>query len=314
MNILITGGAGFIGANFCHYVYNESDNFVCLDALTYAGNKENIEDLLNNQNFKFVLGNICDEELVDKVIKENKIDVVVNFAAESHVENSIKNPQPFIDTNITGVRVLLDACKKHNVKRFHQVSTDEVYGELKDGDPSFLETSPLKPTNPYSISKAAADLLVLSYNKMFNLDITISRCSNNYGIYQHKEKFVSKSIQDVINNRNITVHGDGKNIRDWINVLDHCEGIKKIIESGRSGEIYNIGSSGEKTNLEVAKIILSCFKDPKSKIEFVENRKNNDYRYSINYDKISKELGYKPKYTFENSLQTIIDWYKQNSN
>ncbi len=314
MNILITGGAGFIGANFCHYVYNKSDNFVCLDALTYAGNKENIEDLLNNQNFKFVLGNICDEELVDKVIKENKIDVVVNFAAESHVENSIKTPQPFIDTNITGVRVLLDACKKHNVKRFHQVSTDEVYGELKDGDPSFLETSPLRPTNPYSISKAAADLLVLSYNKMFNLDTTISRCSNNYGIYQHKEKFVSKSIQDVINNRNITVHGDGKNIRDWINVLDHCEGIKRIIESGRSGEIYNIGSSGEKTNLEVAKIILSCFKSSKSKIEFVKNRKNNDYRYSINYDKISKELGYKPKYTFENSLQTIIDWYKQNSN
>ena len=314
MNILITGGAGFIGANFCHYVYNKSDNFVCLDALTYAGNKENIEDLLNNQNFKFVLGNICDEELVDKVIKENKIDVVVNFAAESHVENSIKTPQPFINTNITGVRVLLDACKKHNVKRFHQVSTDEVYGELKDGDPSFLETSPLKPTNPYSISKAAADLLVLSYNKMFNLDTTISRCSNNYGIYQHKEKFVSKSIQDVINNRNITVHGDGKNIRDWINVLDHCEGIKRIIESGRSGEIYNIGSSGEKTNLEVAKTILSCFKSSKSKIEFVENRKNNDYRYSINYDKISKELGYKPKYTFENSLQTIIDWYKQNSN
>ena len=314
MNILITGGAGFIGANFCHYVYNKSDNFVCLDALTYAGNKENIEDLLNNQNFKFILGNICDEELVDKVIKENKIDVVVNFAAESHVENSIKAPQPFIDTNITGVRVLLDACKKHNVKRFHQVSTDEVYGELKDGDPSFLETSPLKPTNPYSISKAAADLLVLSYNKMFNLDTTISRCSNNYGIYQHKEKFVSKSIQDVINNRNITVHGDGKNIRDWINVLDHCEGIKRIIESGRSGEIYNIGSSGEKTNLEVAKTILSCFKSSKSKIEFVKNRKNNDYRYSINYDKISKELGYKPKYTFENSLQTIIDWYKQNSN
>lgn len=314
MNILITGGAGFIGANFCHYVYNKSDNFVCLDALTYAGNKENIEDLLNNQNFTFVLGNICDEELVDKVIKENKIDVVVNFAAESHVENSIKAPQPFIDTNITGVRVLLDACKKHNVKRFHQVSTDEVYGELKDGDPSFLETSPLKPTNPYSISKAAADLLVLSYNKMFNLDTTISRCSNNYGIYQHKEKFVSKSIQDVINNRNITVHGDGKNIRDWINVLDHCEGIKRIIESGRSGEIYNIGSSGEKTNLEVAKTILSCFKSSKSKIEFVKNRKNNDYRYSINYDKISKELGYKPKYTFENSLQTIIDWYKQNSN
>lgn len=314
MNILITGGAGFIGANFCHYVYNKSDNFVCLDALTYAGNKENIEGLLNNQNFKFILGNICDEELVDKVIKENKIDVVVNFAAESHVENSIKTPQPFIDTNITGVRVLLDACKKHNVKRFHQVSTDEVYGELKDGDPSFLETSPLKPTNPYSISKAAADLLVLSYNKMFNLDTTISRCSNNYGIYQHKEKFVSKSIQDVINNRNITVHGDGKNIRDWINVLDHCEGIKRIIESGRSGEIYNIGSSGEKTNLEVAKTILSCFKSPKSKIEFVKNRKNNDYRYSINYDKISKELGYKPKYTFENSLQTIIDWYKQNLN
>lgn len=314
MNILITGGAGFIGANFCHYVYNKSDNFVCLDALTYAGNKENIENLLNKQNFKFVLGNICDEELVDKVIKENKIDVVVNFAAESHVENSIKTPQPFIDTNITGVRVLLDACKKHNVKRFHQVSTDEVYGELKDGDPSFLETSPLKPTNPYSISKAAADLLVLSYNKMFNLDTTISRCSNNYGIYQHKEKFVSKSIQDVINNRNITVHGDGKNIRDWINVLDHCEGIKRIIKSGRSGEIYNIGSSGEKTNLEVAKAILSCFKSSKSKIEFVENRKNNDHRYSINYDKISKELGYKPKYTFENSLQTIIDWYKQNSN
>ena len=308
MNILITGGAGFIGSNFCHYRYNDSDNFVVLDALTYAGNKDFLENLLDKPNFKFVCGNICDKNLVEKILVEDKIDVVVNFAAESNVDTSVIDPQIFIDTNITGVRVLLDACKKHNT-RFHQVSTDEVYGELDDQTSQFHETSPLKPNNPYSVTKAAADMLVLSYHKIFGLHTTISRCANNYGIYQNVEKYIPKCINHVNKGEKIEVHGDGSNIRDWINVLDHCKGISMIIEKGRAGEIYNIGSNNERTNLELAKIILSVMGVKEDKIAFVQDRKSNDKRYSTNYDKISKELGYKPQYTFENSLKNIVEWY-----
>ena len=313
MNILITGGAGFIGANFCHYIYNQDDNFVCLDALTYAGNKEFLLELLNKPNFKFVHGNICDETLIDDLFLTHNFDVVVNFAAESHVDNSIYNPQIFIDTNITGVRVLLDACKKYGVKKFHQVSTDEVYGELDNDKPAFTESSPLNPTSPYSISKMTADLLALSYYKIFGVNVTISRCSNNYGIYQHSEKFIPKSIKHLKNNENITVHGDGNNTRDWIHVLDHCQGIYKIIKNGKPGEVYNIGSNGEKTNIDVAKALIKHYGKTTSTIEFVPNRQSNDRRYAINYDKISKELGYEPKYTFESSLPEIIKWYKENN-
>jgi len=312
MNILITGGAGFIGANFCHYIYNTDDNFVCLDALTYAGNKDYLKGLIGKPNFHFVYGNICDEKLVDELFAKENFDIVVNFAAESHVDNSVSDPQIFIDTNISGVRVLLDAAKKYNVKKFHQVSTDEVYGELEFGKPAFTENSPLRPTSPYSISKMAADLLALSYHNIFGLHITISRCSNNYGIYQHTEKFIPKSINHLKNNENIAVHGDGKNTRDWIHVLDHCQGIEKIIRNGRSGEVYNIGSNGEKSNIEVAEILLKGYGDTNSKIELVKNRQSNDRRYAINYDKISNELGYKPLYSFENSIQEIISWYKEN--
>ncbi len=312
MNILITGGAGFIGANFCHYIYNNEDNFVCLDALTYAGKKEYLGDLLDKPNFEFVYGNICDEKLVDKLFAKKSFDIVVNFAAESHVDNSVSNPQIFIDTNITGVRVLLDACRKHKVAKFHQVSTDEVYGELGDNDPAFTENSPLKPTSPYSISKMAADLLALSYHNIFGLGVTISRCSNNYGIYQHTEKFIPKSISHLKNGENIAVHGDGKNTRDWIHVLDHCQGISKIIKSGKAGQVYNIGSNGERTNMEVAQALLENYGKTNSKIELVPNRQSNDRRYAINYDKIKNELGYKPLYTFDNSLQGIISWYKEN--
>ena len=312
MKILITGGAGFIGANFCHYVYNETDDFVILDALTYASNIGYIEDVLAKPNFKFVHGNIADAELVGKLFEEEKFDVVINFAAESHVDNSVENPQIFIDSNITGVRVLLDACRKYNVAKFHQVSTDEVYGELLDNDTQFYENSPLKPNNPYSITKATADMLIMSYHKIFGLHTTISRCSNNYGIYQHKEKFIPKSITHIMNKENIQLHGDGKNVRDWVNVLDHCQGIMRIVEKGRAGEIYNIGSNNERTNLEVAELILKTMNDKDAKIEFVKNRKTNDKRYSINYDKISKELGYEPLYNFDNSFENMVNWYKQN--
>lgn len=312
MNILITGGAGFIGSNFCHYYYNEKDNFVILDALTYASNLGFIKDLLDKPNFKFVQGNIADEEFVDKLFSEEKFDIVINFAAESNVDTSVINPQIFIDSNITGVRVLLDACKKYSVKKYHQVSTDEVYGELLDKSGQFYEDSPLKPNNPYSITKATADLLVLSYHRIFGIHTTISRCSNNYGIYQHYEKYIPKCIKHVLNNQNVLVHGDGQNIRDWVNVLDHCQGIAKIVENGRAGEVYNIGSNNEKTNLEIANLILSTMKNHFSQVEFVEDRPTNDKRYSINYDKISKELGYMPLYNFENCFDNIVSWYVDN--
>ena len=312
MKILITGGAGFIGANFCHYIYNETDDFVVLDALTYASNLSYIEDLLAKPNFKFVKGNIADGQVVDSLFAEEKFDIVINFAAESHVDNSVENPQIFIDSNITGVRVLLDACRKYSVAKYHQVSTDEVYGELLDNDAQFYETSPLKPNNPYSITKATADMLVMSYHRIFGFHTTISRCSNNYGIYQHKEKFIPKSIAHVMNKENIQLHGDGKNVRDWVNVLDHCQGILKIVEKGRAGEIYNIGSNNERTNLEVAQLILKTMGVQGTKIEFVKNRKTNDKRYSINYDKISKELGYAPLYNFDNSFEEMVNWYRDN--
>ena len=312
MNILITGGAGFIGSNFCHYYYNETDNFVVLDAITYAGNLGFIRDLLDRPNFKFVHGNIADAELVDKLFAQESFDVVVNFAAESNVDTSVVNPQIFIDSNITGVRVLLDACRKYSVEKYHQVSTDEVYGELLDGKGQFFEDSPLKPNNPYSVTKAAADLLVLSYHRIFGIHATISRCSNNYGICQHYEKFIPKCITHILNNEKIPIHGDGQNVRDWVNVYDHCQGIAKIISSGRSGEVYNIGSNNEKTNLEIANLVLNTMKEHSSKIEFVKDRPTNDKRYSINYDKISKELGYKPIYNFENCFEEIVNWYKEN--
>ena len=310
MNILITGGAGFIGSNFCHYYYNDKDNFVVLDLLTYAGNKDYLRDLIDKSNFIFVKGNICDEVLVDNLFKEHNFDTVVNFAAESNVDTSVTNPQVFIDSNITGVRVLLDACKKYKVA-FHQVSTDEVYGELLDNTSQFYETSPLNPNNPYSVTKAAADMLVLSYHKIYGLHTTISRSSNNYGIYQHNEKYIPKSICQLLNNQSITVHGDGQNVRDWVNVLDHCQGISKIIKNGKSGQVYNIGSHNEKTNLQVAKIITKAMGRTDKCIVLVQDRLTNDKRYSINFDKISNELRYKPIYTFDNSLNTIIDWYKK---
>lgn len=311
MKILITGGAGFIGANFCHYFYNEKDDFVVLDALTYAGNKENLGELLEKQNFKFIHGNICDEILVDEIFSREKFDLVVNFAAESNVESSIYNPQIFIDSNITGVRVLLDACRKHGVKRYHQISTDEVYGELLDNNSQFYETSKIEPNNVYSVTKAAADMLVLNYYKIFDLFVTISRCSNNYGKFQHYEKFIPKTIKHIVNKENIPVHGNGENVRDWIYVLDHCAGIEKVLKKGRPGEVYNIGCHNEKTNIEIVEIILKLFGESKSKIEFTENRKTNDKRYAMNFDKISTELGYRPKFNFEESLKETIDWYKE---
>ncbi|MBE5756020.1 MAG: dTDP-glucose 4,6-dehydratase [Clostridiales bacterium] len=310
MKFLITGGAGFIGSNFCHYFYNENDDFVVFDALTYAGNKNNLRELLEKPNFKFIHGNICDEKMVDELFKIEKFDCVINFAAESNVESSMNNPQIFIDSNITGVRVLLDACKKYNVKRFHQISTDEVYGELLDNESQFYEESSLKPNNVYSVTKAAADMLVLNYHKIFGLNVTISRCSNNFGKYQHYEKFIPKTIRHILNDENVPVHGDGLNVRDWIYVLDHCRAIDLILKNGVSGEVYNVGCHNERTNLEIAQLILKLMGFSSNKIQFIDDRITNDKRYSMNYDKIAKELGYEPKYEFEKCLKDTIEWYE----
>lgn len=316
MKYLITGGAGFIGSNFCEYMIDkyQTSNFVCLDALTYAGSMDNLQNVINKPNFKFVHGNICDKKLIDKLFKEEMFDIVINFAAESHVEKSIYNPEIFVETNVKGVQILLDACKKYNVKRFHQISTDEVYGELPLNDPNiyFYENSPLNASTPYSASKASADLLTMSYFKTFGLPITISRSPNNYGKYQHPEKLIPLTIKNALNNNDILIHGTGKYIRDWLHVLDHCKGIDLIIHNGKSGEIYNIGSHTEKTNLEVVHKILDTLNIKESLVKYVANRPGQDSKYAIDYTKIATELGYTPTHSFDTEIVNIINWYKNN--
>lgn len=316
MKYLITGGAGFIGSNFCEYMIDKyrTSNFVCLDALTYAGSMDNLQNVINKSNFKFVHGNICDKKLIDKLFKEEMFDIVINFAAESHVEKSIYNPEIFVETNVKGVQILLDACKKYNVKRFHQISTDEVYGELPLNDQNiyFYENSPLNASTPYSASKASADLLTMSYFKTFGLPITISRSPNNYGKYQHPEKLIPLTIKNALNNNDILIHGTGKYIRDWLHVLDHCKGIDLIIHNGKSGEIYNIGSHTEKTNLEVVHKILDTLNIKESLVKYVANRPGQDSKYAIDYTKIATELGYTPTHSFDIEIVNIINWYKNN--
>lgn len=316
MKYLITGGAGFIGSNFMHYMtetYPE-DMFVCIDALTYAGNYNNIKELEGRNNFKFVHGDITNRELIDNLFNEEHFDYVINFAAESHVDNSIKNPGIFLTTNILGTQVLMDACRKYGIKRYHQVSTDEVYGDLPLDRPDLLfsESNPIKTSSPYSASKASADLLVLAYARTFGLPVTISRCSNNYGPYQFPEKLIPVVISKALNNEPIPVYGKGENVRDWIHVHDHNVGVDLIVKHGRNGEVYNLGGHSERTNLEVVKTILKQLGKSENLITFVTDRPGHDLRYAIDSTKSEKELGWNRTYTFEDGIKETVDWYVNN--
>ena len=316
MKFLVTGGAGFIGSNFMHYEVKKypEDTFVCLDALTYAGNYNNIKDLESFDNFKFIKGDITDREFIDKLFNDEKFDIVINFAAESHVDNSIKNPEIFLTTNIIGTSVLLDACREYGIKRYHQISTDEVYGDLPLDRPDLLfrEDTPLHTSSPYSSSKAAADLLVMAYHRTYGLPVTISRCSNNYGPYQFPEKLIPVVISKALKDENIPVYGKGENVRDWIHVIDHNIGVDLIVRNGRDGEVYNLGGHSERNNLEVVKTILKQLNKPESLITFVEDRKGHDLRYAIDSSKVERELGWNLTYNFEDGIKETVDWYLNN--
>ena len=313
---LITGGAGFIGGNFLHIMTakHPEDRYVCLDALTYAGNMETLEPIMDRKNFRFVRGDIRDRELVYKLFEEEHFDYVINFAAESHVDRSIVNPAIFLETNIIGTSVLMDACRKYGIKRFHQVSTDEVYGDLPLDRPDlfFTEETPLHTSSPYSSSKASADLLVLAYHRTFGLPVTISRCSNNYGPYQFPEKLIPLMIQKAKAGEKLPVYGDGLNVRDWLYVGDHCEGIDLIVRNGKDGEVYNIGGHNERTNLQVVKTILKALGKDESLIEYIKDRPGHDRRYAIDPEKIETELGWKPTYNFDTGIQKTIEWNLEN--
>jgi len=313
---LITGGAGFIGSNYLHNIVDKypNDEFVCLDALTYAGNYENIKSLEGKKNYKFIHGDIRDRILVDSLFEKEKFDYVINFAAESHVDNSIKNPTLFLDTNILGTASLLDASRKYGIKRFHQISTDEVYGDLPLDRPDllFTEETPLHTSSPYSTSKASADLLVMAYHRTYGLPVTISRCSNNYGAYQFPEKLIPKTIARALNDEPIPVYGTGSNVRDWINVYDHNIGVDMIVREGKDGEVYNLGGHSERTNLDVVKTILDIMHKPESLITFVEDRKGHDLRYAIDSTKTERELGWDRTYNFEKGLEETVNWYLNN--
>lgn len=314
--ILVTGGAGFIGGNFCHYMVSKYPNYsiVALDSLTYAGNLETLEPIMDKSNFKFIKGDITDRFFIYKLFQDEKIDIVVNFAAESHVDRSIENPEIFLKTNILGTQILMDASIKTGVKRYHQVSTDEVYGDLPLDrlDLFFTELTPIHTSSPYSASKASADLLAQAYNRTFALPITISRCSNNYGPYHFPEKLIPLMIKNALANQSLPVYGKGENVRDWLHVYDHCTAIDLIIHNGKIGEVYNIGGHNEKTNIEVVKTILKQLNKPESLIKYVVDRKGHDLRYAIDPTKIEKELGWKPKYNFDTGITQTIKWYLDN--
>ena len=316
MKVLVTGGAGFIATNFMYYMVNKYPeyDFVNLDALTYAGNYNNIKDLEGKDNFKFVKGDIRDKELVEKLFEKYKFDFVINFAAESHVDNSIKNPNLFADTNILGTMTLLNASKKYGVKRYHQVSTDEVYGDLPLDRPDllFTEETPIHTSSPYSSSKAGADLLVGAYYRTYGLPITISRCSNNYGPYQFPEKLIPVVISKALNDEPIPVYGKGENVRDWIHVIDHNIGVDLILHKGKVGEVYNLGGHSERTNLDVVKTILKQLGKPESLITYVTDRPGHDLRYAIDSTKAEKELGWDRTYTFEKGIEETVNWYLNN--
>lgn len=312
---LVTGGAGFIGSNFLNIMVKKypSNFYVCLDALTYAGNLENIKDVSLLPNFKFVHGNICDKNLVFTLFEKEKFDYVINFAAETHVDRSIKNPEKFIETNIIGTVVLLEASVKYGVKRFHQISTDEVYGDLplEYKGKGFNENSNLNPSNPYSASKASADLITLAYARTYGLNVTISRCSNNYGPCQFSEKLIPLIIKNIKEGKNIPIYGDGNNVRDWIYVDDHCEAIDLIINKGRSGQIYNISAHYELANINLAKLVINKFGLDDERITFVNDRLGHDLRYSLDTEKIENELDWHPSVSFEEGIEKTINWFNK---
>ena len=312
MKILVTGGCGFIGSHFLRYMMDAcpGDSFICLDALTYAGNKNNIADLLHRAQLTMVEGNIRDASLVDALFATYKPDIVVHFAAETHVDRSITGPQVFLETNVIGTGILLDACLRYGIERFHHVSTDEVYGALplEGGDP-FAEESPLKPTSPYAASKASSDLLVLSYYKTYGLPITISRCSNNYGTHQYPEKLIPLMIQKALQGESLPVYGDGSNVRDWIHVVDHCRAIDFILKTGTVGEVYNVGAGEEIPNIKLVKQILDVLGKPYELITYVSDRLGHDLRYASDSNKV-KKLGWLPEYTVDGALKTVVEWYR----
>ena len=317
MTVLVTGGAGFIGANFIFYqlTHHPEDRVVCLDKLTYAGNLETLADVMENPNFRFVQGDIADAQAVERLFLREKPDYVVNFAAESHVDRSITQPDLFLKTNVLGTGVLLDACRRHGVTRYHQVSTDEVYGDLPLDRPDlfFTEETPIHTSSPYSASKAGADLLVLAYARTYGLPVTVSRCSNNYGPYQHVEKFIPRQITNVIDGQRPKLYGTGENVRDWIHTEDHSSAVWDILTKGRTGETYLIGADGERDNITVLRMILEAMgKDPDD-FDWVRDRPGHDRRYAIDSTKLQTELGWRPKHTgFAEGLRQTIGWYVEN--
>ena len=316
MKILVTGAAGFIGGNFSHYLVDRYSNYqiIGLDALTYAGNLQTLESIIEKDNFKFVKGDITDRSFILELFEKESFDIVINFAAESHVDRSIENPEIFLKTNILGTQVLMDASLKFKVKRYHQVSTDEVYGDLPLDRPDlfFNEETPIHTSSPYSASKASADLLVQAYHRTFGLPISISRCSNNYGPYHFPEKLIPLMIKKALANESLPVYGTGENVRDWLHVYDHCVAIDLIIHKGKTGEVYNIGGHNERTNLEVVKTISRELNKPETLIRYVKDRKGHDMRYAIDPTKIEKELGWKPKYNFDTGIIQTIKWNLDN--
>ena len=312
-NILVTGGAGFIGSNFVRYMLNKHQDYkiVNLDLLTYAGNIKSLDDIKDNSNYLFVKGDIADNKLVDKIVSDKKINVIINFAAESHVDRSITNPDIFVKTNVLGTQNLLEVAKKYKIEKFFQISTDEVYGSLgKTG--FFTEKTPLSPNSPYSASKASADLLVMAYHHTFGLNVNITRCSNNYGPYQFPEKLIPLFITNALDNKQVPLYGDGLNIRDWLFVEDHCSAIDTVLHKGKNGEIYNIGGNNEKTNKYITDTILKYLGKDSSLIKYVADRLGHDRRYAIDATKIKEELGWQPAYKFEQAIEKTIEWYLNN--
>jgi len=314
MKLLVTGGAGFIGSNFIHYWLKKypEDELVNLDVLTYAGNLENLREAENNKNYKFIKGDICDKNLANDLVKE--ADIIVHFAAESHVDRSILDAENFVKTNVLGTYNLLEAAKNNGNKRFHHISTDEVFGHLCPNDPPFNETTPYDPRSPYSASKAASDHLVRAYFNTYDLPITISNCSNNYGPYQFIEKLIPLFITNLMEGKKVPVYGDGMNVRDWLYVEDHCEAIDLIIQKGKIGETYCVGGNSEKSNMEITKKIIEVMGGNEDSIEYVTDRPGHDRRYAINFSKIKNELGWEPKVSFEEGLQKTAEWYRNNKN
>jgi len=316
MTLIVTGGAGFIGANFIFYIlkHHPETRIVCLDKLTYAGNLATLEPIMKLPNFRFMQADICDREAVYRLFEEERPDAVVNFAAESHVDRSIESPAVFLETNVMGVQVQLDACCKYGVKRFHQVSTDEVYGDLPLDSPElrFTEESPLRPSSPYSASKASADLLCGAYFRTYGLSVTISRCSNNYGPYQFPEKLIPLMIANALGNKPLPIYGKGLNVRDWLYVEDHCSAIDSILEHGKAGNAYNVGGYGEHSNIDVVKCILDILGKSYSLISFVEDRKGHDLRYAIDPTLVQTQVGWKPTLDFEDGITETVRWYLDN--